>query len=180
MGEEREEEFETGRRLALVARRNRELYESVKMVARQRGKKVSDVMEEALKLWHMYATLEEVDPKALVAGIAFVEHMLDFAIRVLANIGAVFTSEFIQSQLETIAQLRASATPQTPTPQEKPSEKPSVSETLKEQLRLQLQSSMIPIVIGILKQMLANLSKTTGVEIPISTPSISTPVKVEE
>ncbi|RLG74055.1 MAG: hypothetical protein DRO14_06095 [Thermoprotei archaeon] len=194
MGEEVGEEFEVGRRVGVVARRNRELYESVKLVAKQKGLTMSEVLEEALELWRIYQTFEDVSPKALVAAIHFVEHMLNRAVELLVKLGAVFTSEFFKTNIDvlqsiathrTTQQTHASQQQQTQVPQAQ-GFRPSPIEAIKEQVRATVMQSMIPVLMGTVQQLLATVGKTSGAEIPqmqlpVTTPQTTTrTVKVEE
>lgn len=179
-----EEDFEVGRRVGVVARKNRALYETVKQVAKQKGKKMGDVLTEALELWRLYSTLEDVDPKSLVAAISFYEHMLNHAVEVLVKLGAVFTSEFFRTNMSFLNELAGSQ--QAPQAEQAPQNKPSPTELIKEQMRITMMQALLPMFMNMIQQILAVVNKTTSTQIPqtqiplkTTTPTTRT-IKVED
>lgn len=180
-----EEDFDVGRKIGVVARKNRALYETVKQVAKQKGKKMGEVLAEALELWRLYQTLEDVDPKAMVAALSFMEHMLNRAVELLVKLGAVFTSEFFKTNLSMLGEL--AQTQQTPQQVQQTQEaKPSQAELLKEQMRLTMMQTMLPMIMSIIQQLLATVARTSGgqipqMNIPVTAQSTATrTVKVED
>jgi len=185
-GKEEEKALRVGRLLATVAKKDRDLYESVKAVARRKGKKVSEVLTEALEIWQLYSTLEEVDPKALVAAIYFVKDMMKFTVSLLAEVGTVFVSDFIQSQLEAVQELAAQYRQTQPQMQasatQSGGERPSVADQMKEAVKMQLYNALLPLLINTLNNLLRALGGAQ-IQLPISAPTASTPtstVRVEE
>lgn len=164
-----EEDFETGRMIGLVARKDKALYERVRAVAKTRKKKMQDVITEALDLWYLYQTMEGVDPRALSVAIAFVEHMLDRATRILVQLGQVFTSEFVKTSLELMASPPSQQSPQ----QEQ--QKTDVAETM----RTQVMSTLMPMVMNLLQTLVASMVKTPLPQTQ-APPLTARQVKVEE
>jgi hypothetical protein len=176
-----EEDFDVGRKIGLVARRNRELYETVKQIAKRKGMKMQDVLTEALDIWRLYQTLEEVEPKALVAALSFIEHMLNYSASLLVKLGSVFTSEFFRSTMAMAGEL--SQLQQTQQAQQQTQQQSPVSE-VKEQLRLMILQSMMPMLMSIIQQIIASMSGGQSVQIPsLQAPALTTrstrPIKIE-
>jgi len=145
---------------------------------------MGDVLAEALELWRLYETLEDVDPKAMVAALSFTEHMLNRAVELLVKLGAVFTSEFFRTNLNMIGELAGSQ--QAPQPPQAEQAKTSPSEALKEQMKLTMMQTMIPLMMSMVQQILATVTKTASgnvqlpqMNIPAAQQNTKT-IKVEE
>lgn len=137
-----EEDFDVGRKIGLVARSNRELYEHVKSIAKQKKLKMSEVITDALELWTMYNTLNEIDPRSLVVAMNLVERMLDRSVKLLVQLGNVFTSEFVKTTLE----LALSSYPQ---------QKEQVSQEQKNESKQLLSQVMYPLLVNLLNTLVS-------------------------
>lgn len=165
-----EEDFETGRRLGLVARKDKELYNRVKAIAKQKKMKMSDVITEALELWTLYSQMQDIDPRALVVALSFMEHMMSRTVTLLVQVSQLFTSEMVKSMLELMANPPAPSLPQ---------------ETEAKQYRSEIAKTLMPVMTQLLMQILMNVLKSMYPQVQV--PSVSQPqalttrtVKVEE
>jgi hypothetical protein len=181
-----EEYFDAGRKIGLVARKNRELYETVKQIAKRKGMKMQDVLEEALNIWRLYQTLENVDPKALVSAIAFIEHMLNYSVSLLVRLGQAFTSEFVRSTMGIATEL---STIQTQVAQQQQAQtqqqaQQNIVSELKEQMRISIMQSIIPMLMSIIQQIMTIYFGGKAValptqQLPLLSQTTSKPIKIE-
>ena len=152
--------FEAGRLLGAVARRNRALVEAVKTVAKQRGMKPAEVVEEALEMWLMYSDLKDVDPKALVAALRFLEHMLYRAADILVRLSEVFTTGIVQSNLRVAAEIARSEVERV----RQEAELKAKASSVKDELRQLLVTQML----GIVSSLMSMVSGMSGVPVQLS------------
>jgi len=158
----KEEMLDIGRKVALVARRDKDLYEKVKRVAKQRGKTLQDVLSEAFEIWYLYQTLEQIDPRTLAIAIQLIRHLMEWSIDTMVKMGAVFTSEFIRSNIAVATDLAKTITPPTtpPQPQSQQIQNPQqLIQTMYSQLVTPLVTAMMSLVMQI-------MSRTAGVALP--------------
>jgi len=170
------EDFEVGRKIGVVARKDRELYETVREVAKKRGKKMGDVLTEALELWRLYETLEDVDPKSFVASLSFMEHMLNKAVELLVKLGTVFTSEFFKQNMGLIAEFTK---PPTEEKQEKQQTTQTPTNIYKDQVKAMMMQSLIPMLMSIVQQLVATVSKV-NIQPPPTQPQPTPKLVIEE
>ena len=155
-----EEEKEAGILLAAGAKRNREVYEQFKRIAAERGLKTSEAVEEALRLWTLSKTIQNIDPDTLIAAINFVNYMREQSVKELLALGKLFTSEFFKVQMGIAQEIAAQTAP--PEPKEQPKQ-PNPDEVLKQQLKFQMLNTIIPLYMGIMQQMLKALNPAANI-----------------
>ena len=177
-----EEDAEAGRMLAAASKRNKEVYEQFKRMAAERGLKTSEAVEEALRLWTLSKTIQNIDPDTLIAAINFVNYMREQSVKELLALGKLFTSEFFKVQMGIAQEIAAQTAP--PEPKEQPKQ-PNPDEVLKQQLKFQMMNTMIPLYMGIIQQMLkafGNVNIPTQNILPTQTTQNKTkkPIIVEE
>jgi len=146
-----DEDREVGTLLAAASKRNKEVYEQFKRIAAERGLKTSEAVEEALRLWTLSKTIQNIDPDTLIAAINFVNYMREQAVKELLALGKLFTSEFFRVQMGIAQEIAAQTAP--PEPKEQPKQ-PSPDELMKQQMILQLMQTILPMYMGIMQQLL--------------------------
>jgi hypothetical protein len=175
----KEELLEAGRKLALVARKDKALYERVKKIAKMRGESLQEVLTTGFELYELYSTLEGLDPKALAIAIRLVEHFLERSIEILVKLGGLLTSDYIRSNLAIASELAKSMSETTTQQQQQSTQSP-------DQLVRQLQFNMIYTLIlplyNVVLSLLASLSgvKTPLPQLPITPQQITKPSFIVE
>lgn len=164
MSDEQERGLKSGRYLSVLKRVNPQLYVEVKEIAKSRGIKMHEALEEALTIWKMYQSLEGIDPRALVSALTFIEHMFDVSIRMLVQLSQIFTTEWWNSQMMLIQQLQQQAQQQ-----EQPK---AVSEP---SMKSQVRAMMMPILMGLIQQLMSSLmTMLSGMKIGVPTQTLPT------
>jgi hypothetical protein len=175
MATEKEEMLDIGRKVALVARRDKELYEKVKRVAKQRGKTLQDVLSEAFELWYLYETLEQIDPKTLAIAIQLIRHLMEWSIDTMVKMGAVFTSEFIRSNIAVATDLARTLTPPSQSAQSAQSQIQQIQSP--QQLVQYMYSQLVaPLLTTVMSLMMQMISRIPGAQLSAQVPQFSTPV----
>lgn len=146
-----EEAFETGRLVALVARKDKELYKRVREIARAKHKSLQDVLAEAFELYELYSTLEHIDPKSLTVAIQVVEYFYRRAIETLLGLGALFTSDFFRISTAIASELAKTAPQQTQQVQQQPQ--------VPLDIKQMYMNAVLPMVMNMLNNMLLSLSR---------------------
>ena len=147
-----EEAFETGRLVALVARKDKELYKRVREMARAKHKSLQDVLAEAFELYELYSTLEHIDPKSLTVAIQLVEYFYRRAIETLLGLGALFTSDFFRISTAIASELAKTVPQQT---QQVQQQQPQVPLDIKQMY----MNTVLPMVMNMLNNLLLSLSR---------------------
>lgn len=175
-----EEDAEIGSLIGSASRRNKAVVEQFKQIAAQKGVKVSEAVEEALKLWTLSHSLREADPDTLIAAIQFINYMREQTIKELLALGKLFTSEFFKVQMGIANELiQAQAQAQQPAPQQPQ----NPTDQLKEQMRIQMLNMMMPMMMGIMQQItkaFAGISTTQNIPITQNTTKPQRKIEIEE
>jgi len=133
--EEEKEAFEAGRLIGVIARRNPELYRSLKEIIDFEGRKMTDILEDALQMYVEYRTESVFMPRQLFYAMKMVERVSRWSIEMLVRMLQVVmgTTQLFPSGYE----------------EEKQPEKPSIPSELK--------AKMIEIFIPILQNFISML-----------------------
>ena len=179
-----DEEGEAGRLLGVAAKADRASYEQFKQIASTRGMKVSEAVNEALRLWTLSKTLQGVDTDAMIAAINFVNYMHEQSVKELLALGKLFTSEFFKVQTAIIKETSAQMAPPAP-PAEEPTKGPSPDDLIRQQMKAQMLQAILPTYVGVIQQVLKMLGGATGMPINLPTTQPTTtqtkrPLTVEE
>ncbi|MEM2158378.1 MAG: hypothetical protein QXO72_05135 [Sulfolobales archaeon] len=97
-----EEDMEVGRQLGGLARAGFNV-KKVKEIAKRRNKKVSEVLIEALELYDIVDTFEDVDPRCLAVGLKLAEHLMMYTTRLLVESSKVYSTEMVQHVVQSYA-----------------------------------------------------------------------------
>jgi len=90
-GRVEEEEFEAGRILALIKKRDPALYEEVMAIARSEGLKPSELVEEAVAMYRDYKFLIGVDPKCLTYSLRILQLLMQRTVEIITFVHQYFT-----------------------------------------------------------------------------------------
>ena len=101
-----EESFEAGRILGVIARKDPELYERLRNYANATGKKMTDVIHEALVVYDDYIALGSVDTRCLMAALRLLDNLFKRLLQMMMTLNQYFTTEFFQQQIDIIYQLQ--------------------------------------------------------------------------
>jgi len=142
-----EESFSAGRLLGVVARRDPELYERLKIYAEQQGMKPTDIVYDALQLYDEFLTLSAVDAKGLVAALKLLDHLFKRLMQMMLTLNQYFTSEFFTQQIEIMHNLR-----QQQVQQQQQAEK-SKRQELKEQLVMNIMNMVFTMLSNVMMNM---------------------------
>lgn len=140
--------------------------ERIKRIARARRKKVSQVIAEAIELYEMVSTLDNIDTKCLAAGLAISRELISIATQIMGDVARMYSTEIVQAMLSMYNQAMESAA--------KEGEKERKPEAL-EAMKATMIQSMINMVNAI-------LSSVLKIQIPTapSSPSSLKGVKIIE
>ncbi|GAY26540.1 hypothetical protein ATG_17440 [Desulfurococcaceae archaeon AG1] len=142
-----EEGLSVGRILGATARwGSQQIIAELRSLAKRKKKKTYEILAEAIELYKMLDEIEHVDPKHLVIATMFLERQLELAIKLVASASSLFTSELVQSIMQTYQQL----------------------DSARQQIQIQQQtqstpipdikSMVLPYVMNILQQILASIT----------------------
>jgi hypothetical protein len=109
------EAMEIGRVLGGSTKRSN-IAQKIKEIARSRGMKPSQVIEEAIAVYEMIENFGNVDAKCLIIGLEFANRVMENAVNVLNNVAKLFTSEMTSHYLGAI--MRGYEYAKTSTPQQ--------------------------------------------------------------
>lgn len=107
--------MEIGRVLGGSTKRSN-IAQKIKEIARSRGMKPSQVIEEAIAVYEMIENFGNVDAKCLIIGLEFANRVMENAVNVLNNVAKLFTSEMTSHYLGAI--MRGYEYAKTSTPQQ--------------------------------------------------------------
>jgi DNA polymerase III delta prime subunit len=96
-----EEALEVGRILGGSTKRSN-IAQKIKEIARSKGMKPSQVIEEAIAVYEMIENFGNVDAKCLIIGLEFANRVMENAVNVLNNVAKLFTSEMTSHYLGAI------------------------------------------------------------------------------
>jgi hypothetical protein len=175
----KEELLDVGRKLALVSRKDKALYERVKRIAKMRGETLQEVLATGFELYELYSTLEGLDPKALAIAIRLVEHFYERAIETMVKLGGLLTSDYIRSNLAIASELAKSMSETTPQQSTQSTQSP---DQLMKQLQYNMLLNMITPIYTMLINLLASLGgvKTPLPQLPITQQQSTKPTFIVE
>ena len=147
-----EESFDAGRLLGIVARRDPELYERLKIYAEQEGIKLSELVYDALSFYDEYLSLSTVDTKSLLAALKLLDHLFKRLMQMMLTLNQFFTSEFFTQQIEIMHNLK----------QQQQQQAIEEKRVKKEEIRDQLVMTMVNTVLSLISNMMMSLSRLSG------------------
>jgi hypothetical protein len=142
--EEEKEAFEVGRIIGVIARRNPDLYRSLKEIVEMDGRKITDIIEDALQMYVEYRTEAVFMPRQLFYAMKMVERVSRWSVEMLVRMLQVIAGAM---------QLAPSGYEE-----EKQPEKPSMPS----ELRAKMIEMFIPILQNIMSMLFSSLSSVVG------------------
>jgi len=143
-----EEGLSVGRVLGAASRwGSQQIITELKALAKKKKKKTYEIIAEAIELYKMLDEIEHIDPKQLVIATMFLERQLELAIKLIASASSLFTSELVQSIMQTYQQIDAARQ------QSQPSQQQIQSTQISD-----IRSIILPYVMTLLQQILASLT----------------------
>jgi hypothetical protein len=153
-----EEALELGRVLGGSTKRSN-IALKIKEIARAKGMKPSQVIEEAITVYEMLDQFANMDAKCLIIGLEFANRVMENAVNVLNNVAKLFTSEMVSNYLGAI--MRGYEYAKTSTPQQAQQQSGEVPQDLR-QAMTPLISNVINMVtsllIGLMNTMITSMS----------------------
>ena len=147
-----EEALELGRVLGGSTKRSN-IAQKIKEIARAKGMKPSQVIEEAVAVYEMIENFGGVDAKCLIIGLEFANRVMENAVNVLNNVAKLFTSEMTSHYMNAIVKgYEYAKTTASPTPQQASGEVPQ-----------DLRQAMMPLIsstINMVTSLLTSLMNT--------------------
>jgi len=144
-----EEELELGRILGGASKRGK-VAERVRELAKLKGKKPSEIVEEAIEIYDMVENLALVDSKCLMLGLALTKKLLIMSTETIANVAKLFTSELAQQYLGALLSATQSKS-------ESKSESPQIEQDLKQQLA-PLVSTTMSLMLNLITSLMNSLT----------------------
>jgi hypothetical protein len=96
-----EDALEIGRVLGGSTKRS-DVAKRIREIAKQKGKKPSEIVEEAISIYEMMNMMSNIDSRCLVVGLQLANKVLENAVSVLSNVAKLFTSEMVSHYLGAI------------------------------------------------------------------------------
>ena len=147
-----EEALELGRVLGGSTKRSN-IAQKIKEIARAKGMKPSQVIEEAVAVYEMIENFGGVDAKCLIIGLEFANRVMENAVNVLNNVAKLFTSEMTSHYLGAI--MKGYEYAKSSTPQQAPQQAGEVPQDLR-----QAMTPLITNVINMVTSLLMGLMNT--------------------
>lgn len=169
-----DENLMKGRDLGVIARTNPSLYEEIRNVAKVKGKKMSEIIDEALHIWYISQSLEDVDPKCLVGAMAFLENMLYFTAKLMLSLGTFFSSQYFRENMS----LAMDIAKQELERQLKQSQQPE--DAFKTQMKTMMFNMLMPLMMNILQTVMSSLKLPASNVQNLNLPQSKKNIKVEE
>jgi len=166
-----EEDFEVGRLLGVIARKHPELYAELQEYAESTGKKMTELLSEALAVYYDYIHFKNVDSMCLVSALRLLEMLLQRLVDFMMTLNQFFTSEFFRQQIEILSQIQQQRQ-QIATEAVEQTKKSEESKKMIE-VRAKLTELAINTMMNMVTAMISNLSRMYGGQ-QIQTPTPST------
>ncbi len=154
------------------------LVRAVREIAEKRGIRFSDAVAEALDTWTLAASLENVDPKALVAAMQLYRTMINDTIRMISSSVSLLSSSFMESMMklqqsymesaqQIVAQQLANAQP---IQQETNNTQPQTSNPMQSIMQQAMQQMMMKMMMELMDKLMPGLNLSS---MSTPTPSIN-------
>jgi len=143
-----EEAMEIGRVLGGSTKRS-DVARRIKELARQKSKKPSEIIEEAISAYEMLDMMSHVDSRCLVIGLQLANKVLENAVTVLSNVAKLFTSEMVSHYLGAIMKGYETA-------------KESSEQTIPHDLKQTFTQTMMPLISMVTQLLTSMLSSTVS------------------
>jgi hypothetical protein len=158
-----EEAMEIGRVLGGSTKRS-DVAKRIREIAKSKGKKPSEIIEEAITVYEMIENYASVDARCLIVGLQFANKVLENAVNVLGNVAKLFTSEMVSHYLGAIMKGYEVA-------KESSKESASIPQDLRQAIT-QTITPIISLVTTLLTTIMSNMvSALTGGKATSTTPS---------
>jgi len=154
--EEDEEALQIGR---LLGKADKSLLKNLDKISKQKNKKKSEIVKEALDLYQKLQMMEGLDSKTLFAGFMFWQEMMKSSVEFLASLSPIFSTNLVQSQLALLSQFMAQQQQQQAQAEE--IEAPASNDPMKmtlEQMRMNLMQQLLNMIMN----MMSNISLPSG------------------
>jgi len=161
------DEMEIGRILGGSTKRSN-IAQRVKEIAKTKGMKPSEVIEEAISVYEMVEAFANVDTKCLVAGIQFANKIMENAVILLSNVAKLFTSDMVSHYLAAIMKGYEYAK------ESGQQQQPQVPQDLKQPMM-----TMVSTLTTLLMNLLTNVLSTSMIKTPVPTVQPMKSVKIE-
>jgi hypothetical protein len=153
-----DEALELGRVLGGSTKRSN-IAQKIKEIARARGMKPSQVIEEAVTVYEMLDHFANIDAKCLIIGLEFANRVMENAVNVLNNVANLFTSEMVGHYLGAI--MKGYEYAKSPTPQQTPQQSGEVPQDLRQAMMPMVSNIMnlvTSLLMGLMNTMIASMS----------------------
>ena len=142
--------MEIGRVLGGSTKRSN-IAQKIKEIARSKGMKPSEVIEEAITVYEMLDQFANIDAKCLIIGLEFANRVMENAVNVLNNVAKLFTSEMTSHYLGAI--MKGYEYAKSSTPQQTPQDLSQAPQDIR-QAMMPLISSTINMVTSLLMSLM--------------------------
>ena len=152
------EAMEIGRVLGGSTKRSN-VAQKIKEIARSKGMKPSQVIEEAITVYEMLDQFANVDAKCLIIGLEFANRVMENAVNVLNNVAKLFTSEMTSHYLGAIMKgYEYAKTTASPTPQQASGEVPQDIKQAMTPLITNVINMITSLLMGLMNTMISSVS----------------------
>jgi len=144
-----EESFEVGRYLGVIARRDPELYERIRAYAETEGRKLTEIVYDALTLYDEYVQLSAVDTRSLLVALRLLDHLFKRLLQMMMTLNQYFTSEFFQQQIDMMYNLQ----------QRKKQEQVEIKKSKEQEVKSKLIEMTMTTVMTMMQGLMSSLMK---------------------
>jgi len=141
---EQEEALAIGR---LLGKANKDVLKTLEQLSKQKRKKKSEIVKEAIEFYEKLQTLDGLDAKTLFAGFMFWKEVMQMGVEFLASLSPIFSTNLVQSQLALLSQFMQKQ--QTQEEQTHQIEEDPYKATL-EQMRMNLLQQIMNIILNMI------------------------------
>jgi len=173
-----EEDFEVGRILGVIARKHPELYAELQEYAESTGKKMSELLSEALAVYYDYIHFKNVDSMCLVSALRLLEMLLQRLVDFMMTLNQFFTSEFFRQQIEILSQIQQQRQQIATEAVEQTKKEESKSKMV--EVKSRITELAITTMMNLVSTMISNLTRMYGgqqIQAPMSATGIGTGMK---
>jgi hypothetical protein len=153
------EEFDAGRILAVIKKKDPELFNEISDIARAENKKSSELIEEAFALYRDYKYMIGVDPRCLSYSMRLLQVLMQRVVEIMVFIQQYFGDQMAQQQ-QAIAQAIAESM-RREQEQEKPKQ-PSVPVDVKSKI----MNMTLDMVMNLMSTMMSNFTRMSPMQMP--------------
>jgi len=149
--DEQEEALAVGR---VLGKADKDFIKKLDLISKQKKKKKSEIVKEAIELYEKLEMLQGLDSKSLMAGFLFWRELMEMGIESLAKLSPIYSSALVQAQMQTIAQVLENANRIRQEQQQSPS--PSNTEDPTKSIIDNVRATLLQKVLDLVMNMMAN------------------------